>query len=104
MEVPDLSQATGFDWDRHNRDKIKQKHGLDKDTVEEVFFNEPKQILYDEKHSQEEARFVVRGVTNSKKRLTVVFTMRNGEIRPVSARPMSRRERREYAKETNTEV
>jgi uncharacterized protein len=47
-------------------------------------------------HSDTEPRFLALGQTDSGRRLFVVFTIRGRHIRVISARDMSRRERREY--------
>jgi len=49
-----------------------------------------------EKHSSKEPRFYMLGHTDKGRRLFVVFTIRGGLIRVVSARDMNRRERRLY--------
>jgi uncharacterized DUF497 family protein len=52
----------------------------------------------DPRHSQDEPRYYVLGQSNNKRRLFVSFTVRNDKIRVISARPMSRKERKIYAK------
>ncbi len=64
--------------------------------VEQVFFNTPMLTYNDEKHSIGEDRYYVLGITDNRRRLFVAFTIRNKMIRPISARDMSRRERRVY--------
>jgi len=51
-------------------------------------------IFFDKKHSQIEDRFVAFGITNQGRKLTVIFTKRKDKIRVISARDMSRKERR----------
>ncbi len=63
---------------------------------EEVFLNEPLKTFYDIKHSQEEIRFIAFGKTDENRRLLIVFTVRNRKIRIISARDMSKKERRIY--------
>lgn len=63
---------------------------------EQVFFNEPLLAQDDIKHSQEEARYYVLGQTDKKRLLFVVFTIRNDLIRVISARDMSKKERKVY--------
>lgn len=89
-----LSGLRGFAWDRGNIGKIWGKHQVDFRECEEVFFNRPLKIFYDEKHSQAEERFAALGVTDRRRKLTIIFTVRNGKIRVISARNQSRRERR----------
>ena len=46
-----------FQWDKWNIDKNYKKHGVHWTECEEVFFNEPLVVKYDEKHSKKEDRF-----------------------------------------------
>lgn len=61
-----------------------------------MFFNGPLTLAQDSKHSKVEARYYGLGVTNGRRPLLVVFTISNDLVRVVSARDMSRRERRVY--------
>jgi uncharacterized DUF497 family protein len=98
MSIHDqLSGATGFDWDPGNRDKNWLGHSVTTAECEQVFFNEPLVVTADVKHSQDEARFYALGQTSADRRLFVVFTMRGTLVRVISARDMSRKERRIYA-------
>ena len=94
----DLSSVDGFDWDEGNQLKNWIKHQVSAFECEEVFFNLPLMLADDPEHSQDEPRFYVLGQTNSKRHLFVSFAVRNDKIRVISARPMSRKERKIYAK------
>jgi uncharacterized DUF497 family protein len=87
----------GFDWDSGNIAK-NDKHGVEPEEAEEIFFNEPLLVHEDEKHSGSEKRRRALGRT-AKRQLLVVFTVRGKLIRVISARPMNRRERAIYEKE-----
>lgn len=91
-----LSDCTGFDWDEHNSFKNWQKHGVVPSECEEIFFNLPLVVAEDAKHSTTEARFYALGAADSGRRLFIVFAVRMGLIRVVSAREMSRKERGLY--------
>lgn len=93
--IPDFE---GFEWDDGNRDKNYLKHRVSSGECEEVFFNAPVLISDDLKHSKQEQRFVLFGVTNQRRLLTVVFTRRKKLIRVISARDMNRKEREFYSK------
>lgn len=86
---------SGFDWDVGNRDKSLKKHGVTCQEAELVFYNQP--FVYpDLKHSTEfEKRYVLFGETENKK-LFISFTLRGHELRIISARPMSTKERSWY--------
>lgn len=100
MSLPDLTLVTGFEWDAGNQRK-NEKHGVTREEAEAIFTNRPLIVLQDERHSEEESRFRALGRTVAGRRIYVTFTMRaNGTlIRVISARPMSRKERVEYASE-----
>jgi len=91
-----LMQATGFDWDTGNLSKNWIKHRVRPVEVEQVFFNRPLVAAADPAHSLREARFYVLGRSNEDRLLFVVFTLRNNLIRVISARDMSRKERKVY--------
>ncbi len=101
MDFELLSAPLKFDWDKGNIDKNK-KHGVSNEEAEEVFTNQPLILLEDEKHSSQEKRMMVLGVSDGGRRLSVVFTIRQQLIRIISARPMSRKERRFYEQEIKT--
>lgn len=61
-----------------------------------VFFNEPLFVVADVAHSSNEERLYALGQSDEGRRLVVVFTIRANMVRVISARDMSRRERRDY--------
>jgi uncharacterized DUF497 family protein len=91
-----LSQLTGFDWDENNRDKNWEKHRVLVSECEEVFFNLPLLLQTDVAHSQEEPRHFALGRSTAGRRLFIAFTVRNDKIRVISARDMSKKERKIY--------
>lgn len=94
----DLSTIDGFDWNEANLLKNWEKHQVSQTECEEVFFNIPLLLIDDPKHSVNEHRYFVLGQTNARRLLFVGFTIRETQIRVISARPMSRKERTTYAK------
>ncbi len=94
---------TGFEWDAGNRGK-NAKHRVSDGECEEVFFNLPLLLSPDAAHSQHEARYYVLGQTNASRRLFIAFTMRGTQVRVISARDMTRKERKVYdeAEEANS--
>lgn len=95
-------QLSGFDWDQGNAKKSLMKHGITAQEAEEIFFNQPLLVAETRKHQAAEQRFFALGKTHRGKRLFVVFTVRHSKIRPISCRPMSRKERSVYEQETHT--
>ena len=99
-----FSSIVGFEWDIGNSQKSAQKHDVHPTEAEEIFFNSPLIISDDDKHSSIEKRYLAYGITNKKRFLTVIFTLRENEtlIRVISARDQHRKERTVYAKEIKT--
>ncbi|MGH9431397.1 MAG: BrnT family toxin [Terriglobia bacterium] len=91
------AECTGFDWDVGNIDKNWEKHGVSDTECEEVFFSRPLIVRHDPTHSGEERRFYALGQTDKGRHLFVAFTVRRKLIRVISAREMTRRERRIYS-------
>ncbi|HEX2187462.1 MAG TPA: BrnT family toxin [Longimicrobiaceae bacterium] len=91
-----LASCAGFDWDAGNGEKNQRKHGVSRAECEEVFFNRPLVVAEDAAHSRDEARFYALGHADGGKMLFVVFTLRGALVRVISARPMSRNERKVY--------
>jgi len=92
----ELALCTGFEWDAGNRDKNWERHKVSRGESEQVFFNRPVLVAADEKHSKSESRYAALGQTNRGRLLSLVFTVRDTSIRIISARDMSKRERRIY--------
>ncbi len=97
--MPDILRGIkGFDWDEGNSSKNERKHGVTDRESEEIFFNKPLLVAQSSKGGAE-TRYAALGKTYGARLLTVVFTVRANRIRVISARPMSRRERKLYEKE-----
>lgn len=90
----------GFEWDEGNTGKSSAKHAVSWTEAEQVFLNRPLVITGDVAHSGREARHFGFGHTDGGRLLTVVFTIRGKRLRVISARPMSRRERKGYGEAT----
>lgn len=96
-EFPDeLARCTGFDWDAGNATKNWDLHRVRRVECEQPFFNRPILVTVDERHSAEERRYAALGKTKAGRRLSIVFTIRGTLVRIISARNVSRRERRFY--------
>jgi hypothetical protein len=91
-----LLGCTGFDWDEANVPKIWDKHRVSPMECEQVFFNHPLVAGHDERHSDTESRYYVLGQSDAGRRLFAVVTVREGLLRVISARDMSRKERKVY--------
>lgn len=91
-----LAGLEGFEWDAGNSDKNWRDHEVRQAEAEQVLLNRPVMFASDHQHSQTEPRFFTLGRTDSGRHLAVVFTARRHRVRVISARPMSRAERRAY--------
>jgi hypothetical protein len=91
-----LFHCIGFDWDEGNLFKNGEKHRVSASECEQVFFNRPLVTSPDAEHSSEEVRYYALGQSDSGRHLFVVFAVRNNLFRIVSARDMSRKERKVY--------
>jgi uncharacterized protein len=91
-----FADFAGFDWDKGNRDKNWRTHKVAWWECEEAFFNQPLYVVKDQGHSLREERYYALGRTHTHRMLFVVFTRRKSRIRVISARDMSKRERKVY--------
>ena len=72
------------------------KHGVSFDDATTVFRN-PLAIIYNDKdHSDEEAREIILGHSFKGTLLVISFTERENRIRIISARKVTKNERKEY--------
>jgi hypothetical protein len=98
VRLVDWQRCTGFQWDSANSEKIWEGHQVTRRECEQLFFNRPLIVADDERHSAAEQRFYALGKTDGGRRLFAVFTVRDDLIRVISARDMSRRERRVFGR------
>jgi len=96
--IKNFPKPIGFDWNKGNINKNLIKHKVSNTESEEVFCNRPLKIFEDIRHSLLEKRFIAYGITNRKRKLIIIFILRNKRIRVISARDMNKKERGEYEK------
>jgi uncharacterized DUF497 family protein len=91
------SESFEFEWDAGNSAKSKVKHGVDSDEVESLF-NLRMGLPLGRQVSPEVdgERLCVVGPSLSGKFISVVFTLRDGRVRPISSRPANKKEKRVY--------
>lgn len=89
-----FQDVEGFQWDDANSSKNWTRHEVSQTEAEQAVLNRPV-VVADARHGLE-ARWFVFGRTDGDRPLTVVFTIRGRLLRVISARPMSRRERKRY--------
>jgi uncharacterized protein len=88
-----------FDWDAGNTNK-NSKHGVKDQECEEVFFDQRKVTLKDTPHSGNEARYITLGKTKQERLLYLVYTVRKGRIRIISARDCKKNKERDLYEKT----
>lgn len=92
----------GFDWDDGNSDK-NLSHGVTDEEIEEVFLiDEDSPAVRYLGANRGEPRYRALGRTDTGRYRFVAFTLRRRGglllVRPISARPMTQSERRQYRK------
>ena len=86
-----------FDWDEGNRTKSAAKHAVRTDEAEEVFtLGQAAPLGVQVNPPAHEDRFGIVWPTSEGRVLHVVFTLRDGKVRPISARPAHKKERELY--------
>ena len=95
-DMDDFTNWEGFDWDEGNLLKNWEKHRVSASECVQLFFNRPLVAGLDKLHSKTETRLYALGITESGRRLFVVFIIRRNRIRVISARDMNRRERKVF--------
>ena len=94
--MDEISSARGFQWDQGNAEKNWVTHRVSQAECEQVFFNRPVVVAEESDREQTEPRYYALGQTDPGRLLFVAFTIRGQLIRVISARDMSRPERRAY--------
>lgn len=95
------TEGTEFEWDAGNAEKNWLRHQVSQAECEQVFFNLPFVVSEDDLHSHDELRYYALGQTDAGRPLFIVYTLRGEKIRVISARDMTRRERKEYEDATD---
>ena len=100
----DLDGIEGFEWDEGNLKKNWDRHQVTGAECEQAFFNRPLVVAEDADHSAKEARYYALSHSDTGRLLFLVFTIRKHRIRVISARDMSRKERKIYHEETQKDA
>jgi uncharacterized DUF497 family protein len=82
----------GFQWDAAKSQSNLLKHGIDFEDAKEIFYG-PIAVL--DSNRNDERRWVAIGDLESQL-IAVIFTVRNGEVRIISARRARKHEERAY--------
>ena len=89
-----------FEWDELKNGRNRRKHGIWFEEAQQVF-DDPRAILFfDKKHSVEEERFILLGMSLSARVLVVIHCerQRGSVIRVISARKATKKEIERYEK------
>ena len=85
-----------FEWDPEKAEDNLAKHGVSFAEATEIFGDDLSSTAADPEHSHGERRYLIFGRSRSDKYLVVSFTERGDTLRLISARAMTRRERKAY--------
>ena len=92
--------ALNFEWHANKAKSNLEKHGTSFEEASTVFGDPRSLTIPDPLHSELENRFITVGSSHRGKLLVVVYTERGDNIRIISARAASRRERQSYEEGT----
>ena len=89
-----------FSWDERKNRENQDKHGVSFEEAQTVFFDENALEFFDPDHSEDEDRFLMLGLSFRFRILLVCHCLRKtgGEIRLISARKATRKEKDRYEK------
>ena len=82
-----------FDWDGENRKHL-VAHKVTPAEFEQLLNNDPLDLVYEMIDNEERHRSV--GLTNGGRLLSVVWTIRNGKVRAITAFPASVSDRKAF--------
>ena len=87
-----------FEWDNRKARQNLKKHGVSFEEAATVFGDPLSLTIIDPSHPDHEERFIIIGESIQRRLLVVVHTERGDNIRIISARAATPRERRAYEK------
>ena len=87
-----------FAWDQKKNRANKRKHGVSFEEAQSAFYDENAKVYSDPDHSEDEARFILLGISFRLRTLVVCHCCREEEsvIRIFSARKADNDEQRDY--------
>lgn len=88
-----------FEWNKRKAELNLTDHGVSFEEASTVFDDERYLIFDDPVHSWEENRYIAIGMSDQSRLLFVSYTERESKIRLISAREVTRRERKQYEQE-----
>ena len=88
--------ALRFEWDPQKAARNLAKHGVSFEEAATAFGDPLGRIASDPRHSVDEERYVLLGLSRQRRLLAVMFAERGEAIRVISVRRAIPRERRDY--------
>ena len=90
--------ALQFEWDAHKATTNEKKHDVSFEEARSVFYDERARLIDDPDHSDDEARFILLGLSSSLRLLVVCHCYRSDDnvIRIISARKATAGELKSY--------
>ena len=85
-----------FEWDPNTAKENLELHGVSFDEAGTAFRDPWSLTIYEPLHSEEEDRFVLLGNSHRNRILVVVHTVRGDNIRLISARKATKKDRKQY--------
>ena len=85
-----------FEWDKIKAHSNKVKHDIEFEEAKTVFYDYFARVFDDILHSVVEQRFIMIGYSNKNRLLIVSYSERNDRIRIISARKVTKNERKLY--------
>lgn len=85
-----------FEWDAAKAATNVRKHGVSFDEAGSVFLDQLAVSGIDPDHAVDEARYITFGISSLGRLLAISHTYRPSTIRIISARPVTRAERKLY--------
>lgn len=85
-----------FEWDADKADLNWRKHRISFEEAASVFGDWLSVTVHDPDHSLDESRFLMVGMSSRNRLLIVSYSERSGRIRIISARELTRSEKKAY--------
>ena len=87
-----------FEWDKNKNELNQKKHKISFEEAKTVFYDEEALLIDDPEHSQEEARFIILGLSKRANLLVVCHCYRASEtvIRIIFAKKKKKNETKQY--------
>ncbi|OIP30836.1 MAG: hypothetical protein COW04_09530 [Deltaproteobacteria bacterium CG12_big_fil_rev_8_21_14_0_65_43_10] len=85
-----------FEWDPNKAKENLETHNISFDEASTAFGDTLSLAIYDPLHSEEEDRFILIGDSHKNRILVIVYTERAENVRIISARKATKKERKQY--------